>query len=95
MLAQLGGYFRWPDLLERLAANGIDDLDAAFAGGRDDAFAGDPDDLFGVGKADIPCGGEDLQGTCLDAQDFFISKLMASGSPSLMRPGPPLTVGIL
>jgi hypothetical protein len=54
MLARPGGYFRWPGLLERQAANGIDDLDAAFAGGRDDAFAGDPDDLFGVGKADTP-----------------------------------------
>jgi hypothetical protein len=26
---------------------------------------------FGVGKADTPCGGEDLQDTCLDAQDFL------------------------
>lgn len=31
MLAQPDGYFRWPGLLERQAANGIDDLDAAFA----------------------------------------------------------------
>ena len=29
------------------------------------------------------------------AQIQLISKLMASVSPSLMRPGPPLTVGIL
>jgi hypothetical protein len=54
MLAQPGGYFRWPGLLERQAANGTDDLDAAFAGRRDDAFAGDPDDPFGVGAADTP-----------------------------------------
>jgi hypothetical protein len=32
MLAQPGGYFRWPGLLERQAANAIDDLDAAFSG---------------------------------------------------------------
>ena len=31
MLAQPGGYFRRPGLLERQAANGIDDLDVAFA----------------------------------------------------------------
>jgi hypothetical protein len=54
MLAQPGGYFRRPGLLERPATNGLDDLDAAFAGGRDDAFAGDPDDLFGVGESRNP-----------------------------------------
>ena len=84
MLAQPGGYGRWPGLLERQAANGVDDLDAAFAGGRDDAFAGDPDDLFGVGKADTPGGGEDLQGTCLDAQDFRLF-VMKRGSGRVTR----------
>jgi hypothetical protein len=82
-------------LLERQAANGIDDLDAAFVGGRDDAFAGDPDDLFGVGKADTPCGCEDLQGTCLDAQDFLDQQVDGFGESVADAAGPPLAVGIL
>ena len=49
---------------------------------------GDPDDLFGVGKADTPCGGEDLQGACLDAQDFLISKFDGFGESVADAAGP-------
>ena len=54
-------------VLERQAADRVDDLDRALAGGGDQAFAGDPDDLFDVGKADTPGCGDDLLGACLDA----------------------------
>jgi hypothetical protein len=46
-------------------------------------------------KADTPCGGEDLQGARLDAQDFLDQQVDGFGESVADAAGPPLTVGIL
>ena len=51
-LAQPCRDHRGPGLFERQAADRVDHLDGARAGGTDEAFAGDPDNLLGVRESD-------------------------------------------
>ena len=67
MLAQPCRDHRGPGLFERQAADRVDHLDGARAGGTDEAFAGDPDNLLGVRESDSSCGGQDLQRSPFDA----------------------------
>jgi hypothetical protein len=71
-------------MLERQAADGVDDLGGALPGRGDQAFAGDPDDLIGVWKSDSPCRGECLQRPVLDAA---VAAAVVGGGDRYLCPG--------
>lgn len=90
VLAQPGRDHRWSGVLERQAAQSVDDLDGAFAGGGDQPFAGDPYDLLGVGEPDAPRGGEALQRAILDAA---VASVVVGGGDWDISPGQGLDPG--